>query len=431
MSNTTVATPRPQVAAIQQFNLRVVTSGGADAGVVFSSSGARTVIGTDASADFVLHDPTVSRFHCEITLADGRALVRELESSNGTRVDGVSIVRAFLPINATLVLGETKLRFELRARQLEVPLWPDDRFGALVGRSTPMRALFAVLARAAQSDVTVLVEGETGTGKEAVAESIHRESGRSEQPFIVVDCGAIPPNLLASELFGHQKGAFTGADSARTGAFEAAHGGTLFLDEIGELSPELQPQVLRALEAREVKPIGQNRYRPIDVRVIAATNRDLRAEVNGGRFRADLFYRLAVLQVRIPPLRERRDDLPLLVEHMLAQLQPPDPDPVRAPGFLKELERHTWPGNVRELRNHVERCLALGRRLPFSPQGRTPAAGSAIDTTQPFKEAKLAAERRYLEKSLQLHDGNIAQAARTAELDRVQFYRLLWRHGLK
>src|SRR5262249_14454944 len=242
----------------------------------------------------------------------------------------------------------------------EVPLSQEDRFGLLVGRSVAMRAAFAVLERAAPSDATILLEGDTGTGKEAAAESIHRASSRKNGPFIVVDCGAIPAELLERRLSGHDRGAFTGAVAPRGGAFEAAHGGTLFLDGVGELAPDLQPKLLRALERREIKRVGSSRYLPVDLRVVAATNRNLCAEVNARRFRSDLYYRLAVVVVRLPPLRERPEDLTLIVDHLLEGLgarERPEAAALRSPAFLTELARHHWPGNARELRNYLERCL--------------------------------------------------------------------------
>jgi transcriptional regulator with GAF, ATPase, and Fis domain len=299
-----------------------------------------------------------------------------------------------------------------------------------------MRAVFALLERAAPTEATVLLEGETGTGKEAAAESIHEASPRRERPFVVLDCGAIPPNLLESELFGHEKGAFTGATGARTGAFEAADGGTIFLDEIGELAPDLQPKLLRALERREVKPVGANQYMPADVRVIAATNRDLRAEVNARRFRADLYYRLAVVQIRLPPLRERREDLPLLVASLAAAMPAAVRDQLSTPDFLDELARHSWPGNVRELRNYLERCVALG---PSLRRGSDVVAAldepGEVDASRPLREARDAWTRRcesqYLQDLLRRHGDNLAGAARAAGIDRAHLYRLLWKHGLR
>jgi two-component system, NtrC family, response regulator GlrR len=418
---------------VQQFRLSVTS--GPDAGAVYVSTGDRAVLGTAASAQLVLTDPAVSRFHAELAIVDGRAQIRDLDSTNGTRVSGVAIAVAFLASGDLITLGRTQVRFDLGAAQVAIAVSARDRFGLLVGRSVAQRAVFEVLERAAASTSTVLLEGETGTGKEAAAESIHVESDRRGQPFIVVDCGAIPSELLESELFGHERGAFTGAVAARTGAFAAADGGTIFLDEIGELAPALQPKLLRALERREIKPVGATAYQPVDVRVIAATNRNLRAEVNARRFRADLYYRLAVLEVRLPPLRERREDLPVLVEHLLGTLGAAD-DPraagLRTPWFLAELERHSWPGNVRELRNYVERALA-----DITPLEPAPVTSDhvTIDVARPLKEIRndwiRALERRYLDEIVRRHDGNITAAARAAGLDRIYFYRLLWRHGLR
>jgi DNA-binding NtrC family response regulator len=284
-----------------------------------------------------------------------------------------------------------------------------------------MRAVFALFERAAQSKATLLVEGETGTGKEAAAESVHRASERRDGPFVVVDCGALPPHLLESELFGHEKGAFTGAQSRRLGAFETANGGTLFLDEIGELALDLQPKLLRVLERQEVKRVGSDRFVKVDVRVIAATHRNLRSDVNNRRFRSDLFYRLAVLVVTLPPLRERVEDLPSLIEDLLGQLgAAAEAERLRTPAFMAELAAHRWPGNVRELRNYLERSLALGG----SDDAPAPAARS-------YKQAKEQWERAYVAELLRAADGNVTAAARDAGLDRAAFYRLLWRHGMR
>ncbi len=424
---------------VRQLRLRIIA--GPDTGMVHSAQGARVVIGTDEAADMRLRDRTVSRFHCEIALVDGQAVLRDPGSRNGTLVDGVPVIQAPLRDGSLLTMGHTQLRLEFGAEPISIVLSERERFGTMVGRAPSMRALFAMLERVAPTDATVLIEGETGTGKEAVAESIHRESARHQGPFIVVDCGAVPHDLLESELFGHERGSFTGATNRRDGALEAASGGTVFLDEIGELSHDLQPKLLRALERREIKRVGSNQYLPIDVRVVAATNRNLRAEVNARRFRADLFYRLAVVQVSLPPLRERAEDLPLLVEHILQSLgasQHPEAPTLLTAEFMNELARHAWPGNVRELRNYVERCLALRERVPLSPEGvvaDTEAAGVPISANLPLREARELwtryCEHRYLTEVLRAADNNVTAAARAAGVDRIHFYRLLWRHGLR
>ena len=318
------------------------------------------------------------------------------------------------------------------------------RFGCMVGHSPAMRELMSLIQRAAATDATVLLEGETGTGKEVSAVAIHENSRRQKGPFIVVDCGAIPGQLLESELFGYERGAFTGAVAPRTGAFEAADRGTLFLDEIGELSIDLQPKILRALESRKVKRVGSNNYLPFDARVVAATNRNLRKEVAEKRFRSDLYYRLAVLHIKLPPLRERKGDLAALVDDVLSQLGVQDSlaSPLRSREFIDMLARYRWPGNVRQLRNYVERRVALGENI--SPPGNDtsiPPAPPAISVgpevafDQPLKVARdewnTVFEIRYLEGLLARFDNNISAAARAAGVNRVHFHRLLRKHGLR
>jgi len=311
----------------------------------------------------------------------------------------------------------------------------------MVGQSSPMRAVFDTLALAAASDATVLLEGETGTGKEITAEAVHRGSRRRDKPFLVVDCGAIPPQLLESELFGHERGSFTGAVSSRQGVFEAAAGGTVFLDEIGELSIDLQPKLLRVLERREVRRIGTNQHMPVNVRLVAATNRALREQVAARKFRSDLYYRLAVVELRLPPLRERLSDLPLLVEHIARTLGPLDSDTARvmhSGEFLAKLARHDWPGNIRELRNHLERCVALhdfSAPHPSASASAMPTPETAAGIGRPLREARdewvNSFEKRYLEELLRVNDNRVSVAARSAGVDRIYFYRLLWKHGLR
>jgi DNA-binding NtrC family response regulator len=315
-----------------------------------------------------------------------------------------------------------------------------------------MRALFSTLEKAAATDATILIEGETGTGKEATAESIHQASRRRDGPFVVVDCGAIPANLLESELFGSERGAFTGAVASRPGAFETASGGTIFLDEIGELQLDLQPKILRALDRRQVKRVGSTAYRPADVRVIAATNRSLRTEVDAKRFRSDLYYRLAIVRIKLPALRERIDDLPLLVEHVVNIMgvgNAAETEALRTREFIERLCRYPWPGNIRQLRNYIERCVALGDAHlspgldtcpppPMDPPSSAtspPPAGFEFDPAEPLRVARerwtYRCEHAYLEAVLRLHDNNVAAAARAAGVDRIYLYRLLWKHGLK
>jgi DNA-binding NtrC family response regulator len=303
-----------------------------------------------------------------------------------------------------------------------------------------MRQVYALLERGAEADVTVLVEGETGTGKELAARAVHEHSDRSSNPFQIVDCGAVSPTLIEAELFGHVRGSFTGADRDRPGAFELANQGTLFFDEIGELPLALQPKLLRALETREVRRIGGTTRIPVDVRFVAATNRNLADEVKRGRFREDLFYRLNVFRVVMPPLREHREDIPLLVKHFLEPLS----DSPLSDDLLERMSQLDWPGNVRELRNAVERAVVLARgeksaRTPAGP-GAT-AAGDEdgalpleVDASRPFKEVKAEVvarfERAYLDKVLERTRGNISAAAREAGIDRKHMERLIRKHDI-
>jgi two-component system, NtrC family, response regulator GlrR len=419
-------------ASVQRFSLAVLD--GPDAGLRFTSAAARSVIGTHESADLRLRDRAVSRFHCEIHASDRGLLLRDLGSRNGTTLEGVAVVVAPLAPDLVIGVGRSRLKVAVERDRARIPLSSRASFGGMTARSERMRALFAVLERAASTDATILLLGETGTGKEVLAQAIHAESARRAGPFVVVDCGGIPGDLVESELFGHERGAFTGAQAQRQGAFAAARGGTLLLDEIGELPLDVQPKLLGALERRAARRVGSDRSFKIDVRIIAATNRDLRAEVNAQRFRPDLFFRLAVVPVELPPLRERLDDLPLLVEALLEDLgaaERPETSLLRSDAFHEELAQHGWPGNVRELRNYIESCLALRRLLP--PEGEP--ADERARLTLPLRLARERCvrdfERRYLEEAMRRHQGNVTAAARAAGVDRAYFHRMLLRHGLR
>jgi len=426
---------------VGRFRLLVVDSpAGASA---WESSGAACSIGSADGNDLQIADETVSGFHCEIRAAGDGVRIVDLGSLNGTVVDGVHVKEAFLRNSSLIRLGASKLRFELAEGGNRLLVSDRTSFGSLHGQSVPMRASFALMEKAAASDATVLLEGETGTGKGQAAEAIHRASGRAEKPFVVVDCGAIPANLLESELFGHEKGAFTGAQTRRSGAFEEADGGTIFLDEIGELPLDLQPKLLRALENRHVRALGTSTYRPVDVRIIAATNRDLRGEVNQGRFRADLFFRLSVVRIVMPPVRQRPEDMELLVRKLLRSLNASEASLARfcEPEFVSGLSRSAWPGNVRELRNYLERCLVFEEPMPLGEHetpgagiAAAPAATAAIDPAIPYAEARQQAqeafEAAYVRALLDAHDGRVAAAAQAAGIGRVYLYRLMRRHGV-
>ena len=390
-------------------------------------------IGTHSSNHLVLQDPAVSRFHCKLTREGATWRVQDNGSLNGTTLDGVRIRDAELSAEGILVLGDSRLCVRSIEGTDEVLSLPNTQsFGAIVGASLAMRKLFAVLEKVAASDINVLLTGESGTGKELVAAEIVQRGPRADQPFVIVDCGAISPNLVEGELFGHVRGAFTGADRDRVGAFEAASGGTVFLDEVGELPLGLQPKLLRALEAREIRRLGETRARKVNVRVIAATNRDLEREVNRGRFREDLYFRLAVMNVRVPSLRERIDDLPLLVRNFLASLGT-DRSDLFTPQVLAELAEHDWPGNVRELRNYVERTVVLQEPQPTTK--RAAGAAPGVDVRVPYKVAKDAAvdafERAYVSALLDDAAGNVSRAARSGGMDRMYLHRLIQKHALR
>lgn len=407
-------------------------------------------IGARPDCDVVLSDSTVSRTHAEIVRGREGTILRDLGSTNGTFVGPVRVREVYLSPETHFRVGKTELVFRPDDELIDVVPSMSNQFEGLVGHGLAMREVFGVLERIAPTDLTVLVSGETGTGKELVSRALHKRSKRANKPIIVFDCGAAPEGLVEAELFGHERGAFTGAIASREGLFEAADGGTLFIDEVGELPLELQPKLLRALEQREVRRIGSSKARHVDVRVIAATNRNLADEVEAGRFREDLYYRIAVVDLHLPPLRERRDDLPLLVNHLLRRADGGgrgiwglDPD-------VEALFRaYHWPGNVRELNNVIERALpfcdgptvtlqalpdSLRRARPPAP-GAVPSIPVAVSNQMPLKDAKdqiiESFEKQYLEDLIEQHDGNVSRAARVAGMDRKSITRLLKKHQIR
>ncbi|MBL8956148.1 MAG: sigma 54-dependent Fis family transcriptional regulator [Myxococcaceae bacterium] len=418
---------------VRRFKLTVLEP---EAGRTWESTQDRCAIGQHALNQFVIDDPTVSRFHCEIEMSAEGARLRDVGSLNGVLVDGLKVFDAMLRGGSLIRLGRIVLRFDFLLESNLLAVSPHQQFGPMRGASVPMRTCFSVLERAASSDATVLLEGETGTGKSLAARAIHQASARKGKPFYTIDCASLPATLLDSELFGYEKGAFSGAAARRIGLFEEADGGTIFIDEIGELPLELQPKLLHALEMREVRRLGSNQYVKVDVRVIAATHRDLRAEVNAGRFRPDLFYRLAVVRATLPSLRSRPEDIPLVARGLLEGLQAPPGAAERllTPDLVHRLQREAWRGNVRELRNYLERCVVFERELELGePPGATEQRDPLpVDTSRTYADARRLAldafEKRYLETLLAAHDGNVTAASQAAEIDRVYFHRLLRRH---
>jgi DNA-binding NtrC family response regulator len=403
---------------------------------------------TAAQNGFVLQDPGVSRHHLRIEGTPEGLAVADLDSTNGTFLGAVRVKQIVVELTAELRLAETVLVIRTLPDEEEVPLAESSSFGALVGQSPPMRELFRKIEAASRQAVTVLLEGETGTGKELVAREIHEHSPRSGKPFVIVDCGAIPATLIEAELFGHARGAFTGAAADHAGAFEEADGGTVFLDEIGELDMAMQPRLLRALESGQIKRLGETKHRRVDVRIIAATNRDLDRAVNHGTFRPDLFYRLAVVRLRIPPLRERPEDVELLATGLLkdaARRFGVERVPALPTDALARLVTHRWPGNVRELRNFCERLVALSSDAGMEaalPDPSTaadlaaathPSVASLVDL--PYKDAKARwvaeFDVEYLSRLLERCQFNVAEAARRSGIDRVHLFRLIKKYGLR
>jgi DNA-binding NtrC family response regulator len=410
-------------------SLSLLVIEGPDRGVSARMTGRRFAIGTASDNDLALTDRGVSRHHLVLESGPDGVTVIDLGSTNGTRLDGVRVVRAIAEPRQRIAIGATVLSIESASAPVEIPLSSRESMGGLVGRSAEMRELYTVLERAASSDASVLLHGETGTGKELAAEAIHEASSRREGPFVAIDCGAIPATLFESELFGYTKGAFTGASRDHTGLLLEAHGGTVFLDEIGELAPELQPKLLRALERRQVRPVGASAPVDFDVRIVAATHRDLAAEVNRGTFREDLYFRLAVLRVFMPPLRARREDVALLVRFFVERLAPGRAG--EADRIADVLRHRSFPGNVRELRNAVEETLVLGGT--FGRRSETPASPEALYSLA-YKDASEAAleafQRDYLGRLMSRTKGNVSLAAREADMSRRYLQTLLQRLGL-
>jgi two-component system, NtrC family, response regulator HydG len=420
------------------YSLRVLD--GPSAGRPFEigpSTPGRVYIGHSAKCEIVIDDPLISRRHAALAVQPQGLVLTDLDSANGTWVNGVRVFSAALDVGAVLRLGETTLRLEAASELSSDPLPAATSFGRVIGASEAMRRLYPILELLARSDVSVVIEGETGTGKEVVAESIHEASERDKGPFIVFDCTAVPATLVESELFGHERGAFTGALSARKGLFEQANGGTLLIDEIGDLDAALQPKLLRALQRGEVRRVGGSAWIKVDVRVLAATRRDLEREVQEGRFRDDLFFRLAVARIELPPLRDRLGDVAVLAAAFWREL-----GGAGEPAYelVERLERHSWPGNVRELNNAIARYLALGEQSGgpgFGPSGNSIRGGDLIAEViamqLPFPRARDKVleefERRYLEQMLAMNGGNVTRAAEAAGIGRRYFTQIAARHA--
>ncbi|MEZ4393651.1 MAG: sigma 54-interacting transcriptional regulator [Polyangiales bacterium] len=445
---------------------RLVVLDGPDKGLAVDIDKPRITVGRALICDLPLTDRSVSSVHAEVEAAESGWVIRDLGSTNGCFVGDIRLRDAVLPLGARVRVGTTTLQINALEGAVDIPLSADDRFYDLVGRSVAMRQIFAQLERVAASDITVLISGETGTGKELVARAIHAASKRARGPLVVQDCSALPKDLVESVLFGHERGAFTGATERRTGCFEQAQGGTVFLDEVGELDIALQPKLLRVLEGRELRRVGGSQTVPVDARIVAATNRDLRAMVGASTFREDLYYRLGVVTLELPPLRARREDIPLLAAAFLDRFCARNPalgPKTLSAEALARLQAAPWPGNARELRNAVERAASLGESAEIGPDDLLPVASGRLATplttlphpqlgdpsaaagargevredlaTMPFKDAKLRVlesfEPAYLAALLQRHQGNITRSASAAGLTRYHLRELCKRYGLR
>ncbi len=429
LDNSPTTLQKAPIITTSTFRLSVVRGPDAGASVTIDGSEAQPVlIGTSESCGLRLRDPEVSRRHVSVEVHGAHLRLRDLGSTNGTRLDGTRVIEALLEGKETVSLGSSAIQVEREANAKPVILPDRGGFGDYLGRSVAMRRLYPICEKLAQSEVPLVLEGETGTGKEALAEAIHAQGPRAAKPFVIFDCTAVPGTLIEAALFGHEKGAFTGAATSKPGVFEEADGGTLLIDEIGDLDKALQAKLLRAIQKSEVRRLGGSKWIKVDVRVLAATRRDLDAEVQAGRFRDDLFFRLAVARIMLPPLRERREDVELLARHFWGMYGAGRPFPE---DVVPRLEDHPWPGNVRELANTVARLAALGdlgaegQDLFMQRRGESAdEIGGApvfdfIDNvvTQNLELARARErvvrefERRYVAHLLEVHEGDVAKAA--------------------
>ncbi|MCB9556982.1 MAG: sigma 54-interacting transcriptional regulator [Deltaproteobacteria bacterium] len=421
----------------RQSGGRLVVVKGPDRGESVVLGSDQVTVGSGPSCELVLTDKTVSRQHLTATLGEDGLHLADMGSTNGCFYGDSRFQQITVNFGSEFRVGRTQLKFVPQEEIVEPALSASENFGTLLGQDVKMRRLFALLTDIADTDATVIIEGETGTGKELVAEEIHRHSRRKNAPFVVFDCGAVPRDLIESALFGHVKGSFTGAVGDRKGAFAEAHGGTIFLDEIGELAVDLQPALLRVLDKRAVRRVGGNQYEKVDVRVVAATNRDLREEVAKKNFREDLYYRLAVIRITLPPLRERGADIPYLARNFTQKFSPPGTELAITEQQSARLQRHSWPGNVRELRNIIERACVLSHGGSINledalTEEAKPSLG--IRTDLPFKDAKGQLvelfEREYVMDLMRRHRMNISSAAREAEIDRKHLRELIRKYGI-
>ncbi|MBN2358924.1 MAG: sigma 54-interacting transcriptional regulator [Deltaproteobacteria bacterium] len=394
--------------------------------VTVAAGGVR--VGKNPENDLVLNDRSVSGFHAVVYARAGRYFVRDLESTNGTVVNNLKIVEGELPFGADIRFGRAEVRFERQVTEAPLTDEPRQALDDMISCDPRMHRLFNLIERVAPFDATVCINGETGTGKELVARALHRHSPRSDQPFIAINVAAIPQELIEDELFGHEKGAFTGADRQHAGAFEQAQRGTLFLDEIGELPLTAQAKLLRVLESRQLRRVGGREIVELDVRIVCATHQDLPLLVKQGRFREDLLHRVFVLPIQLPPLRQRRGDVELLARHFLASSDPSGRTRTLSSEALRRLLEHPWPGNVRELRNVLVRAAVLCERDPIDADSivfATVGLEERVAEQQAFApQLRLdVIERRTILEALDQVNGNRSHAAELLGISRSTLIR--------
>jgi two-component system response regulator HydG len=398
--------------------------------VLDGSQPSRVLLGQAPACDIRLTDRTVSRRHVALDVEGGRVRVSDLGSKNGTKVNGVKIIEAWVQGGETIQVGSTLFRLDRHSAGKKIALSPATSWGRMVGASTEMRRLYPLCEKLAQSDVPVIIEGETGTGKELLAECLHEQGPRGDGPFVLLDCTAVPAPLLEVELLGYAAGARPGATEGRAGVMEQAHGGTLLINEVAELDLSLQVQLLRVLERRSVKRLGSDQAIPTDFRLLVSTRSDLDREVAAGRFRDELLHRIAVARIELPPLRRRKGDVLLLARHFCQELGGTDQALQQA--MRLGWDEHSWPGNVRELRSTVARHLALGELAEISEHDdgvlNEPVSVDQIieqALTLPLGEARqrvvVEFERRYVRRVLDRHSGNVTHAAESAGVARRYF----------
>jgi DNA-binding NtrC family response regulator len=437
-SDDTLSVPKVKHVTLPEASVRVAA--GPDKGTSAVLESGSLLIGTGDDCGLKLSDETVSEHHCELTLRDGFLIVRDLGSTNGVQLGELLLREAVVPNGTKLTLGRTQIVVEAKGKT-KVEVASDTQLGALYGKSAAMRTLFARLAAIAGSTAPALIEGETGVGKDLCAEALHRLGPRAKGPLVVLDCGAVTETLLEAELFGAERGAFTGAVATRDGLAEAADGGTLVIDEIGELPLELQPKLLRLIEKKELRRVGGTASRSVDIRVVASTNRELKHEVKAGRFREDLYYRLSALRVRVPPLRARLEDLPGLVDELMKRSGSGRRFDALPESVKSMLGAHRWPGNVRELRNVVERLLTFPDEDalldPAASRSGDDLKASSLSQSQllPLSQARErntdAFEQRYVKELLHRAGGSVVEAARLAGVSRQFLNRLMRKHDVR